>query len=183
MFCVKGDRDGRNKKHPAPARGSAGCTPSTIIPKIPTRFEGLHNQWLNGGSFAVRSQSSKTEYQHRDALGSIVYVSKQQSGSGRAIVYDAFGVPIRGLSLSTEDATSSQGSDWWSPYSAAGTAGSTQSSQRYGYNGKMLDTATGMYDYGFRHYAAQIGRFTTVDPIKDGLNWYAYVGNDPYESR
>jgi len=141
------------------------------------------HQWLNERIFAVRSQSSKTEYQHRDALGSIVYVSKQQSGSGRAIVYDAFGVPIRGLSLSTEDATSSQGSDWWSPYSAAGTAGSTQSSQRYGYNGKMLDTATGMYDYGFRHYAAQIGRFTTVDPIKDGLNWYAYVGNDPYESR
>lgn len=22
-------------------------------------------------------------------------------------------------------------------------------------------------------------RFTTLDPIKDGLNWYAYVGNDP----
>jgi hypothetical protein len=24
-----------------------------------------------------------------------------------------------------------------------------------------------------------LGRFTTVDPIKDGNNWYAYVGNNP----
>ena len=37
----------------------------------------------------------------------------------------------------------------------------------------------GFYDYGFRDYAPELGRFTTVDPIKDGSNWYAYVGNDP----
>ncbi|MCK5201725.1 MAG: hypothetical protein KAR21_25400, partial [Spirochaetales bacterium] len=35
----------------------------------------------------------------------------------------------------------------------------------------------GFYDYGFRDYDPVQMRFTTVDPIKSGSNWYAYVGN------
>ena len=30
-----------------------------------------------------------------------------------------------------------------------------------------------------RYYSPTIGRFITEDPIKDGLNWYAYCGNNP----
>jgi RHS repeat-associated protein len=48
-----------------------------------------------------------------------------------------------------------------------------------GYTGKPYDTATGLYDYGFRDYKPQAVRFTTVDPIRDGNNWFAYVNNDP----
>jgi RHS repeat-associated protein len=50
---------------------------------------------------------------------------------------------------------------------------------RYLYTGKRLDPETGHYDYGLRDYASRLARFTTVDPVKDGRNWYAYVGNDP----
>jgi uncharacterized protein RhaS with RHS repeats len=32
---------------------------------------------------------------------------------------------------------------------------------------------------GFRFYDPEIGRFTQLDPIKDGLNWYAYCGGNP----
>jgi RHS repeat-associated protein len=49
----------------------------------------------------------------------------------------------------------------------------------YLYTGKRLDPDTGHVDYGFRDYAPRLARFTTVDPIKDGNNWYAYVNNDP----
>jgi RHS repeat-associated protein len=48
-----------------------------------------------------------------------------------------------------------------------------------GYTGKPYDTATGMYNYGYRDYAPEAARFTTVDPIRDGANWFAYVNNDP----
>jgi RHS repeat-associated protein len=41
------------------------------------------------------------------------------------------------------------------------------------------DAATGLYNYGYRDYSPQAGRFTTTDPIRDGSNWYAYVNNDP----
>jgi hypothetical protein len=36
-----------------------------------------------------------------------------------------------------------------------------------------------MYNYGYRDYAPETARFTTVDPIRDGANWFAYVNNDP----
>jgi RHS repeat-associated protein len=38
---------------------------------------------------------------------------------------------------------------------------------------------TGLYDYGYRDYSPTLARFTTVDPIRDGTNWFAYVNNDP----
>lgn len=47
------------------------------------------------------------------------------------------------------------------------------------YNGKMMDAYSVFYDYGFRDYSPVMQRFTTVDPIRDGLNWYSYVLNDP----
>jgi RHS repeat-associated protein len=48
-----------------------------------------------------------------------------------------------------------------------------------GYTGKPYDTVTGMYNYGYRDYQPEVARFTTVDPIRDGANWFAYVNNDP----
>jgi RHS repeat-associated protein len=51
--------------------------------------------------------------------------------------------------------------------------------QNLGYTGKPYDSATGMYNYGYRDYQPQAARFTTVDPIRDGNNWFAYVRNDP----
>ncbi len=50
---------------------------------------------------------------------------------------------------------------------------------RHGFTGKEYDSWTGLYNYGFRDYASLYGRFTTVDPIQDGHNWYAYVNSDP----
>ncbi|MBI9100695.1 MAG: DUF4329 domain-containing protein [Spirochaetaceae bacterium] len=40
-------------------------------------------------------------------------------------------------------------------------------------------TEASHYDYGFRDYSPVAMRFTTVDPIRSGSNWYSYVGNDP----
>lgn len=30
-----------------------------------------------------------------------------------------------------------------------------------------------------RFYDSKIGRFTTEDPVQDGVNWYVYCGNNP----
>jgi len=49
----------------------------------------------------------------------------------------------------------------------------------YLYTGKLFDRLTGLADFGFRDYQPHTGRFTTLDPLRDGLNWYALCGNDP----
>ena len=48
-----------------------------------------------------------------------------------------------------------------------------------GYTGKPYDAVTGLSDYGFRDYSPVHARFITEDPIRDGENWFAYVGNNP----
>ncbi len=50
------------------------------------------------------------------------------------------------------------------------------------YAGKPLDYSAGMYNFGFRRYDPVSARFITLDPIKDGLNWYAYCAGDPINS-
>jgi RHS repeat-associated protein len=47
------------------------------------------------------------------------------------------------------------------------------------YTGKELDVEIGLYYFNARWYDASLGRFTTEDPIRDGLNWFVYVGNNP----
>ncbi|MCF7949937.1 MAG: RHS repeat-associated core domain-containing protein, partial [Spirochaetia bacterium] len=59
------------------------------------------------------------------------------------------------------------------------TEGRFDGINRLGYNGKRVDGYTGRYDYGYRAYDPLTMRWTTVDPVKDGTNWYTYVSNDP----
>ncbi len=52
------------------------------------------------------------------------------------------------------------------------------------YNDKELfdDGDLNWYDYGFRNYDAQIGRFPQLDPLTDGYPYYTpyqYAGNEP----
>ena len=65
-----------------------------------------------------------------------------------------------------------------SPYQKSGSFLANDSLD-FGYLGKPYNADTELYDYGFRDYSPEIARFTTVDPIRDGRNWYCYVVNDP----
>ena len=50
---------------------------------------------------------------------------------------------------------------------------------KYTYGGKELDSETNLYYFNARFYDAEVGRFITEDPAKDGLNWYGYCENNP----
>ena len=52
-------------------------------------------------------------------------------------------------------------------------------SNPFRYCGEYYDTETGFIYLRARYYDPMVGRFTSVDPIKDGLNWYAYCENNP----
>jgi RHS repeat-associated protein len=53
--------------------------------------------------------------------------------------------------------------------------------KRYRWAGKERDEASGLYDFGARHYAPWLGRWVSADPVgpADGLNLYAYARNNP----
>jgi RHS repeat-associated protein len=49
----------------------------------------------------------------------------------------------------------------------------------YSYTGKKRDTATGLTYINARYYDTVTGRFTSVDPKREGTNHYVYCHNNP----
>ena len=105
------------------------------------------------------------------ANSEVVSQFKEESGSEYFIV-DEFG-SVKGTSDSYGNFNATYS------YDAFGTLVSDDSSVNYGYAGKFYDTATGLYNFGYRDYLPTAARFTTSDPIRDGANWFAYCNGDP----
>ena len=63
--------------------------------------------------------------------------------------------------------------------------GTSETGSPYKYTARRIDQETGNMYYRNRYYSPDLGRFMSADPIGygDGLNMYAYVGNNPVNAR
>ncbi|WP_265429944.1 RHS repeat protein [Chryseobacterium sp. YIM B08800] len=62
------------------------------------------------------------------------------------------------------------------------TGNMANSAFSYKYNGKELQSETGMVDYGWRQYMPEIGRWNGIDQLSENYtstSTYAYVANNP----
>ncbi len=77
--------------------------------------------------------------------------------------YDAFG-PVRFMDNNFDPTTGGESEYDWS----------------FLFHAEFLDTETGLYNYGYRYYHPQLGRWLSRDPIgEEGGNLYYFVGNAP----
>ena len=124
-----------------------------------SEYEYGNNEILERVDFDTAHYSSavkaSAQYYELDALGLVMMTTGPGGDVRDRYEYDAYGQAFEGSFRRIND---------------------------LGYNGKRTDPTTGLVDYGFRDYAPKLGRFTTSDPIQAGLNWYAYVNNDPMNS-
>jgi len=97
-------------------------------------------------------------YFHQDRLGSTIRITKENGQTIAWADYDAWGKP-----------RSPQGHDM-------NTAGIDNA---IGFTSYTYDTVLDLYFAQARFYDQNDRRFISVDPIKDGINWYAYCGNNP----
>ena len=55
----------------------------------------------------------------------------------------------------------------------------SQAGERQRFTGKPEDAGTGLHYFNARYYDPEVGRFTSVDPARDGLNWYVHAHSNP----
>ena len=107
---------------------------------------------LGAGIEAFR-RGQELSYYHRDEQLSTVFVTDGQGEIRNSYQYDAFGIPLE----TTE-----------------------QLNNRIRYTGQQYDDVTGQYYLRARYYNPVAGRFMQEDVYQgDGLNLYAYCGNNP----
>jgi RHS repeat-associated protein len=106
-----------------------------------------------------------------------LYKRPANSADVRWYVYDGGG-NVTGEVDALGNLTSSKKHDvYGATRSSSGTAISKHGWQ--GGVGHQSDEETGLVYMRARYYAPELGRFQSEDPKLDGINWFAYCGNDP----
>jgi RHS repeat-associated protein len=106
-------------------------------------------------TFDIRISDLTPYYSHFDGLGSVIALTNSAGSVVNLYEYSVFG------EVSASD---------------------PNHPNRFLFTGREFDADTGLYYYRARYYNPYLGRFLQTDPAADGMNWYAYCGNDPVGS-
>ncbi|MBU1245843.1 MAG: RHS repeat-associated core domain-containing protein [Nanoarchaeota archaeon] len=117
--------------------------------QVKERLAGDVEHYVYGMNGLVAIDNGTVRYVHSDHLGSNRIVTDENGEVLEESKYFPFGEPLQ-----------DRGS-------------------RFTYTGKELDGKSKLQYSGARYYDQDVGRFTQVDPVKDGLNWYVYTANNP----
>jgi len=100
----------------------------------------------------------------------------RSGGVSRFPLFDAVGT-ARGLVDASATITDSYVLDSFG--TPTGAATTTVNPYRYGGAWGYITDPSGLQQLGARFYWPELGRFIQQDPVGDGMNWYAYAGNNP----
>ena len=104
-------------------------------------------------------------------------ISRQQSGAVSYYLKNAHGDIVYTLNDSRTKTATYKYSAWGETMDEYDS--NTSSPNPIKYSGEYEDSESGMIYLRGRYYDPELRRFITEDPAKDGLNWYAYCGNNP----
>jgi RHS repeat-associated protein len=104
----------------------------------------------------ARTDSGGSAFYHADGAGNVTALLDGQQNMAARYMYTAFGGLV----------------GKWGPSADANTIR---------FSSKAWDRLSGTYDFGFRRYAPNLGRWLSQDPLGEsgGVNLYGFVHNDP----
>jgi len=112
----------------------------------------IKSSYVRGVRLAEYRNGNETQQYSYNRHGDVTELIDKVTGSSSAYDYDAYG------NQQTEIAGDEN---------------------PFRYSGEYYDAETGFIYLRARYYDPTIGRFISEDPIRDGLNWYAYCNNNP----
>lgn len=110
--------------------------------------------WRNGRHLARRTSGGTTYFYSTDHVGSTVLMTDVTG----AVVWSGEATPFG--DQVAEDGVLADAED-------------------LKYQGKDYDSLAGLVYMNARWYSPELGRFMSEDPARDGVNWFAFVGNNP----
>ena len=113
---------------------------------------GSTTVYTRGTSLIAAQDDTDLSYYLFNGHGDVVQLADSAGVITQEYDYDAFGVE---KNADTADANS------------------------FRYCGEYFDAETDTYYLRARYYAPELGRFTSEDPVQDGLNWYTYCAGNP----
>ena len=108
--------------------------------------------YLRGARLIARKMGDNTQYYHFNGHSDTLSMTDENGAVLQNYTYDAFGNLENLHGLDTNP---------------------------FRYCGEYYDVETGFIYLRNRYYDPSMGRFISEDPVRDGLNWYAYCGNNP----
>ena len=112
------------------------------------------NIYVRGIALISASFDGAKRYYHQNTHGDVIALTDAAGTISADYRYDAFGNHLTNNETDTNP---------------------------FRYCGEYFDAETNNIYLRNRYYDTACGRFITEDPIKDGLNWYVYCGNNPIE--
>ena len=165
---VKADHDGDSEHYyydknwrVLEVRKNTSTTPSELYQWHPDHLDSLAVRYHDSnedGQFT----GNEVQYVMQDANYNVTALMNSSGTVLERYHYDPYGTPT----ILDPDFTPNTGDTYASPYL---------------FTGRRYDYGTGLYQYRFRHYDSNLGRFLEIDPIGylGGPNQFAYVGNMP----
>lgn len=116
----------------------------------------------------------------KDSFGNELYYMQNTHGDVIKIT-DIFGMTIKDYKYSPygKEETFRFDSSTNNPWILQWKAETTKIHNPFRYAGEYFDEETGFIYLRNRYYDTESSRFVSEDPIRDGLNWYAYCGGNP----
>jgi RHS repeat-associated protein len=122
-------------------------------PTVTTRYLAINGKYL-AKVVQEGTNQPQTYFYHVDLVGSVRAITDGQGQVVARFGYEPFGVTVQ-------------------------ASGSLAGDEVHKFTGKPEDVAIGLYYFNTRFYDPTVGRFTSQDPKKDAINWYAYPRWNP----
>ncbi|HEX5736593.1 MAG TPA: SpvB/TcaC N-terminal domain-containing protein [Blastocatellia bacterium] len=176
--------DGQRVRKVTERQAAANQSPARKTERIYLGSFEIYREYNSNGDNVTLERETLHLVDNKQRVAIVETRTEGSDGSPAKLIRYQFGNHLGSASLELDAQAQIVSYEEYYPYGSTSyqaARSQTETPKRYRYTGKERDDESGLYYHGSRYYAPWLGRWTAADPagVKDGLNIYSYVGNNP----